>query len=170
MSFSDNHIIIPGTLTTAANSIAEEVTSTGKVEYVCPVDLDVEQFGLLVAVALGNTITTATGFILSRVSGTDAAETVLERIKPCNNSNGFYQGDGTSPGTTIAATTAAYAAGEILLKHMADSHAFKAGDIIRMRGSTTAGSATGDVVPFVVCRVAGSSGINDNVFQEGVPT
>lgn len=170
MSFSDNHIVIPGTLTTAANSLAEEVTSTGKVEYVCPVDMDVEQFGLLVAVTLGNTITTASGFALARVSGTSGSETVLETLKITNNTQGLYQGNGTSPGTTLAATTAAYVAGDVILKRMSGAHAFKAGDIIRMRGTTTAGSTTGDVVPFVVARVAGSSGINDNVYQEGVPT
>ena len=175
MSFSDNHVTFPGQLQTAdatisGTGLAEEVTSTGKVEYVAPVDLDVEQFGLLIGVALGNTITTASGFVLARVSGTDQSETVLETLKVCNNSNGLYKGSGTAPGTTIAATTAAFAAGELILKKMSRAHAFKAGDIIRMRGSTTAGSATGDLVPFVVCRVAGSSGLNDNVFQEGLPT
>ena len=86
-------MIIPGTLTTAANSLAEEVTSTGKVEYVAPVDLLVEQFGLLIAVTLGNTITTASGWVLARVSGTDQSETVLETLKVCNPTTRLYQGD-----------------------------------------------------------------------------
>src|SRR5678809_1755163 len=77
MSFSDNHMFIPNPLTTASNSIAEEATSTGKVEYVAPCDLDIEEFGVLIAVTLGNTITTATGYVLAKV---DAAgnETVIE--------------------------------------------------------------------------------------------
>jgi hypothetical protein len=172
MSFSDNHMFIPNPLTTASNSLAEEVTSTGKVEYVAPADLDIEEFGLLIAVTLGNTITTATGFVLAKV---DAAgnETVLERLVVCNNSAGWYAGDGTNPGggTVAAATTFAFAAGSILSKKMGgDNGAIKQGEIIRMRGSTTAGSATGDVVPFVVCRVAGRGYKGTNVYNEGVLT
>ena len=104
MSFSDNHMFIPNPLTTAANSIAEEATSTGKVEYVAPCDLDIEEFGVLIAVTLGNTITTATGYVLAKV---DAAgnETVIERLVACNNSNGFYAGDGNPGGGTVAAAT-----------------------------------------------------------------
>ncbi len=172
MSFSDNHMFIPNPLTTAANSIAEEATSTGKVEYVAPCDLDIEEFGLLIAVTLGNTITTATGFVLAKV---DAAgnETVIERLVVCNNSNNFYAGDGNPGGGTVAAaTTFAFAAGSILTKRMAGtpSHFIAQGEIIRMRGSTTAGSATGDVVPFVVCRCAGKGYKSTNVYNEGVLT
>lgn len=171
MSFGDNHMFIPNPLTTAANSLAEEVTSTGKVEYVAPADLDIEEFGILIAVTLGNTITTSTGFVLSKV---DAAgtETVLERLVPCNNTNGWYAGDGSPGGGTVAAaTTFAFAAGSILSKKMSgDNGAVKQGEIIRMRGSTTAGSATGDVVPFVVCRVAGRGYKGTNVYNEGVLT
>jgi hypothetical protein len=180
MSFSDNHMFIPNPLTTAANSIAEEGTTSGagKVEYVAPADLDIEEFGLLVAVTLGNTITTSTGFILAKV---DAAgtETVLERIVPCNNANttsgtgnNWYAGDGsTGGGTVAAATTFAFPAGTILSKKVgAGSGVIKQGEIIRMWGSTTVGSATGDVVPFVVCRVAGRGYKGTNVYNEGVLT
>jgi hypothetical protein len=171
----ENHMVIPGGFATidatvAGKGITEEGTFTAKVDYVAPVDVDVIQFGVLVGVALGNTITTATGPALVRVSGTDGTTTVLEVLKLSNNSQGLYQGNGTKPGTTLAATTTAFAAGEVILKRMTGSHAFKAGDIIRMGNSTTAGSATGDLVPFVICRVTGSSGRNDNVFQEGVST
>ncbi|HEY7419992.1 MAG TPA: hypothetical protein VH593_32740 [Ktedonobacteraceae bacterium] len=172
MSFGDNHMVIPNPLTTAANSLAEEVTSTGKVEYVAPCDMDIEQFGLLIAVTLGNTITTASGFQLCKV---DAAgtETVLETIKPCNNTNGWYAGDGSAGGGTVAAaTTFAFAAGSILSRRMqgTPSHFIAQGEIIRMRGSTTAGSATGDVVPFVVCRMAGKGLKSTNCYNEGVLT
>lgn len=168
MSFSDNHIVFPNPLTTAANSLAEEVTSTGVVEYVAPCNLDVEEFGLLIAVTLGNTITTASGFALCRVIG--ATEEVLEIIKVANNTNGFYAGDGThnQGGTVAAATTAAFAAKDQLLKRMTgDAHFFPQGSIIRMRGTTTAGSATGDVVPFVICRMAGKGFKLTNVYNEG---
>jgi len=173
MSFSDNKMVFPNPLTTAANSLAEEVTSTGKVEYVAPADLDVEEFGLLIAVTLGNTITTATGFILAKV---DAAgtETVLERLVVCNNADKWYAGDGNPGGGTVAAgTTVAFTAGIILAKKMTQptpGGAIKKGEIIRMRGSTTAGSATGDVVPFVVCRMAGDGFKGTNVYHEGVLT
>jgi hypothetical protein len=172
MSFSDNHMFIPNPLTTAANSIAEEATSTGKVEYVAPANLDIEEFGLLVAVTLGNTITTATGFKLCKV---DAAgnETVLETITVCNNTNNWYAGDGTSPGggTVAAATTFAFPAGTLLMKKVgAGSGKILCGETIRMRGSTTGGSTTGDVVPFVVCRVAGRGYQGTNVYNEGVLT
>jgi hypothetical protein len=168
MSFSDNQVIIPNPLVTSANSLAEEVTSTGLVEYIAPVNLDVEAFGLLVAVTLGNTITTASGFVLARVQG--GVETVLQTLKVSNNSNGLYPGDGVNNkrGTVAAATTAAFAAGAVLMKRMTSgAHHFPAGSIIRMRGSTTAGSATGDVVPFVVARVAGPGFKPANVYHEG---
>src|SRR5678810_1473604 len=87
---------------------------------------------------LGNTITTATGYVLAKV---DAAgnETVIERLVVCNNSNNFYAGDGNPGGGTVAAaTTFAFAAGSILSKRMAGtaSHFIAQGEIIRMRGST----------------------------------
>lgn len=171
MSLSDNHVFIPNPLTTAANSLAEEATSTGKVEYVAPADLDIEEFGLLVAVTLGNTVTTASGFVLSKV---DAAgnETVLETIKPCNNTNNWYAGDGNPGGGTVAAaTTFAFPAGTLLMKKMgAGSGVIKAGETIRMRGSTTGGSTTGDVVPFVVARIAGRGYKGTNVYNEGTLT
>lgn len=170
MGFGDNHMFIPNPLTTAANSIAEEATTSGagKVEYVAPADLDIEEFGILVSVTLGNTITTATGYILAKV---DAAgtETVLERLVPCNNTNNWYAGDGSPGGGTVAAaTTFAFPAGTILSKRMTGADcAVKQGEIIRMRGSTTVGSATGDLVPFVVCRVAGRGYKSTNVYNEG---
>jgi hypothetical protein len=172
MSFSDNHMFIPNPLTTAANSIAEEVTSTGKVEYVAPCDLDIEEFGVLIAVTLGNTITTASGYVLAKV---DAAgtETVLETLKTCNASNNWYAGDGNPGGGTVAAaTTFAYAAGTILMKRFqgTNTHTVLTGEIIRMRGATTAGSATGDLVPFVVCRIAGRGYKGTNVYNDGVLT
>jgi hypothetical protein len=173
MSFSDNKVVFPNPLVTSANSLAEEVTSTGTVEYIAPCDLDIEEFGLLVSVTLGNTITTATGFILAKVDAA-ASETVLERIVVCNNSNGWYAGDGNpGGGTVVKATTFAFPAGTILSKKMTQPSpggAIKKGEIIRMRGSTTAGSATGDVVPFVVCRLAGDGFKGTNVYHEGVLT
>jgi hypothetical protein len=171
MSFSDNHIVIPNPLTTAANSIAEEATSTGLVEYVAPCNMDVEEFGVLVAVTLGNTITTSSGYALCRVIG--ATEEVLEILKLTNNTNGIYAGDGThnEGGTVAAATTAAFAAKDIIMKRMTgDSHFFPQGSIIRMRGTTTAGSATGDVVPFVIARMAGKGFKLANVYNEGALT
>jgi len=173
MSFSDNMFYIPNPLTTAANSLAEEATTSGggKIEYTVPVNMDVEQFGVLIAVTLGNTITTATGFIFARV---DAAgtETVLERLVLTNNSNGLYAGDGTNPGgaTTAAATTAAFAPGTIILCKMHGTPHFPAGSLIRFRGSTTAGSATGDLVPFVTARCAGQDWLATNVYNEGALT
>ena len=173
MGFGDNHMFIPNPLTTAANSIAEEGTTSGagKVEYVAPADLDIEEFGILVSVTLGNTITTSTGYILAKV---DAAgtETVLERLVPCNNTNNWYAGDGSPGGGTVAAaTTFAFPAGTILSKKMTGQDcSVKQGEIIRMRGSTTVGSATGDVVPFVVCRVAGRGYKGTNVYNEGILT
>lgn len=170
MSFSDNMFYIPNPLTTAANSIAEEATTSGagKIEYTVPVNLDVEQFGVLIAVTMGNTITTATGYIFARV---DAAgtETVLERLVVCNNSNNLYAGDGTNPGgaTTAAATTLAYTAGSVILCKMHGTHHFPAGSLLRFRGSTTVGSATGDLVPFVTARCAGQDWLATNVYNEG---
>lgn len=170
MSFSDNHMFIPNPLTTAANSIAEEATTDTKVEYVAPVDLDIEEFGILVAVTLGNTITTATGYLLCKVSDA-GVETVLETLKVCKPDNTLYKGDGTARGGTVAAnTTQAFAADSIIMKNMSGHHAIKAGEKIRMRGATTGGSATGDVVPFVVCRVAGKGYKGTNVYNEGVLT
>lgn len=167
MGFHDNMIFIPNPLQTSANSLAEEATSTGKVEYVAPCNLDIQGFGVLVAVTLGNTITTATGFVLAKVDAA-AAETVLDRLVLCNNSNGLYAGDGDVRGGTVAAaTTVALAAGSIVYKKLTDSRAIKAGEIIRLRGSTTAGSATGDVVPFVIARVAGEGFEGTNVYVEG---
>lgn len=177
MSMSDNHIFIPNplgpTVTVSGFSIAEEATTSGagKVEYIAPADLDIEEFGVLVAVTLGNTITTASGVVLSKV---DAAgtETVLEVLKLANNPNGWYAGDGSPGGGTVAAaTTFAFPAGTILSKKMGGNNGFvKQGETIRMRGGTTAGSATGDLVPFVVCRVAGRGYKSTNVYNEGVLT
>lgn len=174
MGMGDNHVFIPNPLSIAANSIAEEATTSGagKVEYVAPCDLDIEEFGVLIALTLGNTITTASGIILAKV---DAAgtETVLERLILTNNStNGWYAGDGTSPngGSVAAATTFAFATGSILKKKMSDHYSIKAGEIIRMRGSTTAGSTTGDLVPFVVARVGVGGFKSTNVYTEGVLT
>ena len=174
MGFQDNHMFIPNPLTTSANSIAEEATTSGagKVEYVAPADLDIEEFGVLVSVTLGNTITTASGVVLAKV---DAAgtETVLETLKLCNNTNGWYAGDGNPGGGTVAAaTTFAFPAGTILSKRFVgtNSPAIKQGETIRMRGGTTAGSATGDVVPFVVCRIAGRGYKGTNVYNEGTLT
>ena len=170
MSFGDNHVFIPNPLTTAANSIAEEATTDTKVEYVAPVDMDVEEFGVLVAVTLGNTITTATGYLLCRVNAA-GTETVLETLKVCNPTNTLYAGDGTARGGTVAAaTTLAFTAGSIIMKNMSGHHAFKAGETIRMRGATTGGSATGDVVPFVVARVAGKGYKGTNVYNEATLT
>lgn len=169
MSMSDNLFIIPNPLTTAANSIAEEATTTGLVEYVAPCDLDIEQFGLLVAVTLGNTITTRTGVVLAKVNAA-ASETVLETLQICNNSSGLYVGDGDVRGGSVAAaTTAAFAAKSLIMKRT-KSHHIKTGEIIRMRGSTTGGSATGDLVPFVICRAAGVVPAGTNVYYEGVIT
>lgn len=167
MSFGDNMLFIPNPLVTSANSLAEEGTSTAKVEYVAPCDLDIWGFGVLISVTLGNTITTATGVVLAKVNAA-ASETVLERLVLCNNSNGLYAGDGdVRGGTTAAATTVALAAGAIVYKKMSDSYQIKAGEIIRMRGSTTGGSATGDFVPFVIARCAGEGYRGTNVYVEG---
>lgn len=173
MGFQDNKFYIPNPLTTAANSLAEEATTDTFVEYVAPADMDVEEFGLLVSVTLGNTITTASGFQLCKVDAAGSV-TVLETLKVCNNStNGWYAGDGNPGGGTVAAaTTFAFPAGTILSKRMqgTPSHFIAAGEKIRLRGSTTAGSATGDVVPFVVCRMAGKGLKGTNVYNEGVLT
>lgn len=167
MGFQDNCFYIPNPLTTAANSIAEEATTDGKVEYVAPCNMDVLDFGVLISVALGNTITTATGYALCRViAGT---EEVLEVLKVCNNSNNLYAGDGTHDygGTVAAATTLAFTAGLQVMKRMTGAHFFPQGSIIRMRGMTTGGSATGDLVPFVVCRMAGKGYRSTVVYHEG---
>lgn len=172
MSFGgEGYMYVPNPLTTAANSIAEESTSTGKVEYVAPCDLDIEEFGVLIAVTLGNTITTASGYLLCKVDAA-AAETVLETLKLCNPANTLYAGDGSAGGGTVAAaTTFAFPAGSIIFKKVgAGSGKIKAGEIIRMRGATTAGSATGDLVPFVVCRCAGRGYMGTNVYNEGILT
>lgn len=173
MGMGDNHIFIPNPLMTSANSIAEEATTSGagKVEYIAPCDLDIEEFGILVSVTLGNTITTATGYILAKVDSA-GTETVLERVMACNPTNTLFAGDGTSPngGSVAAATTFAFVAGQIIKKRMSGAYSIKAGEIIRMRGSTTAGSATGDLVPFVVCRVGVGGFKGTNVFTEGVLT
>jgi hypothetical protein len=129
--------------------------------------MDVQDFGVLVAVALGNTITTASGYALCRViAGT---EEVLEVLKTCNNSNNLYAGDGVHDygGTVVAATTLAFTAGRMIMKRMTGSHFFPAGSLIRMRGMTTGGSATGDLVPFVVCRAAGKGYRSTYVYNEG---
>jgi hypothetical protein len=167
MGFQDNVFMIPNPLTTAANSIAEEATSTGLVEYVAPVNMDVVDFGLLVAVALGNTITTASGYALCRVIA--GVEEVLEVLKTCNNSNNLYAGDGVHDygGTVAAATTLAFTVGLIVMKRMTGAHVFPAGSIIRLRGMTTAGSATGDLVPFVIARAAGKGYRSTVVYNEG---
>lgn len=167
MSFGDNVFPIPNPLTTAANSIAEEATSTGLVEYSVPVHMDVVDFGVLVAVALGNTITTASGYALCRVIA--GVEEVLEVLKVCNNSNNLYAGDGvrTQGGTVAAATTLAFTAGLQVMKRMTGAWHFPQGSLIRMRGMTTAGSATGDVVPFVICRAAGKDYLPVAVYHEG---
>jgi hypothetical protein len=181
MSFSDNHVFIPGSLTTAANSISEEATASGtgsSVEYIAPANLDIEEFGILVAVTLGNSITTSTGYVLCKV---DAAgtETILERLKPCNPAGAqgttlptLFAGDNSDQGggTVVAATTLAFTAGLIINKTMNGTYKVLQGQKIRFRGDTTAGSATGDVVPFVVCRVAGKSFLTTNVYNEGVLT
>lgn len=166
MSVSDNLFVIPNPLTTAANSIAEEASASTSVTYVAPVDMDIEQFGLLVAVALGNTVTNATGFVLAKLNAA-GTETVLERLVIANNADGLYVGDADVRGGSVAAaTTLAYAANALILKRPA-SHHIRAGELIRMRGSTTVGSATGDVVPFVVCRAAGAVPAGTNVYVEG---
>lgn len=175
MSFSDNHMFIPNPLTTAANSISEEATASGtgsSVAYVAPCNLQIEEFGLLVAVTLGNTITTATGYKLSKVNAA-GTETVIETMKLSNNSDGWYAGDGNpGGGTVVKATTFAYVAGTVFYKRPTRPGlaSVEAGETIVMRGATTGGSATGDVVPFVVCRVAGRGYKGTNVYNEGALT
>jgi hypothetical protein len=88
-----------------------------------------------------------------------------------NNEDGLFAGDGTARGgSTEAATTFAFPAGSIIMKKMSGNHAIKAGEMIRMRGSTTVGSATGNLVPFVICRAAGKGFKGTNVYNEGVLT
>lgn len=145
-------------------SLPEEVTS-GNVssQIVVPCEMQVEAWGIVPVTKFGNTITTATGIAIQRVTGT-ALGTATQQGDLLVLSAGSTVdldvkfGDGATyprAAQTAILGTHAWDVGECIVKKLSSPFQCKAGERIRFCGSTTVGSATGDFIPFVLVRVAG---------------